>query len=89
MLLQVSYHLFVCSNILKAVANRRRKLKPEVIQKVKIDLKAGLTPRTIYHQSVSQAENPLDTSCVPSKEQIKYLNSKVQKELYPFEEVLN
>jgi hypothetical protein len=63
-------------------------LNPVVADQIKIDLKAGKSPRSIYRQAVRNADNPLDTSAVPSVEQIKYLNMQVQKQLYPFEEVL-
>jgi hypothetical protein len=75
------------SLISTAISDRKRKLQPQVVSQIKADSKAGKSPRNIYREAVKSAENPLDTSLVPSKDQVKYLTTKARKEEYPFEEV--
>jgi hypothetical protein len=66
-----------------SLAITEQKLDPLVSNQVKSELMAGKKPKEIYRDIVRNAENPLNTHQVPSKNQVQYLARKVLLEQLP------
>jgi hypothetical protein len=64
-----------------------QKLSKNVEEHVRHELQQGKTPSQIYRSIVRKADNPLNTSIIPSKQQIYYQSHKVRLEKLPSDQV--